>query len=137
MSVYIDNPGTAIDYAIASASVEEIDAINILQASLLAMQRAVLQLTQPISQVLIDGNKAPNLPYHEIIKGDTAVPQIMAASILAKVARDHYMQKLSLIYPQYQFEKHKGYPTKLHRELLSEFGPSSVHRKSFKTVREL
>ena len=81
------------------------------------MQRAVLQLTQPISEVLIDGNKAPNLPYptQEIIKGDATVPQIMAASILAKVARDHYMQKLSLIYPQYQFEKHKGYPTKLHR----------------------
>jgi ribonuclease HII len=123
----------AISYSIATATVAEIEEINILQATLLAMKRAVegLKLTPNIA--LIDGNRLPNLPITAkmIIKGDGTSASIAAASILAKVARDRYMAEISRQYPQYCFEKHKGYGTKLHYEKLREFGISAVHRKSF------
>lgn len=120
-------------YCIATASVEEIDSINILQATMLAMKRAVegLKITPDIA--LIDGNKTPelNIESRYVIKGDATSASISAASVLAKVARDRYMKKLAEKYPQYEFDKHKGYGTKLHYEKLAEFGISAVHRKTF------
>lgn len=120
-------------YCIATASVEEIDSINILQATMLAMKRAVegLKITPDIA--LIDGNKTPelNIESRYVIKGDATSASISAASVLAKVARDRYMKKLAEKYPQYEFGKHKGYGTKLHYEKLAEFGISDIHRKTF------
>ena len=121
-------------YCIATASVEEIDSINILQATMLAMTRAVkgLEITPDIA--IIDGNKAPEIDgvkTQAVIKGDATSASIAAASILAKVARDRYMKEIAEKYPQYAFEKHKGYGTKLHNELILEHGPSEVHRKTF------
>lgn len=120
-------------YCIATASVEEIDSINILQATMLAMKRAVegLKITPDIA--LIDGNKTPelNIESRYVIKGDATSASISAASVLAKVARDRYMKKLAEKYPQYEFDKHKGYGTKLHYEKLAEFGISDIHRKTF------
>jgi ribonuclease HII len=131
---------TAVSWAIAEASIEEIDDINILHASMLAMRRAVLALTTCPDIVLVDGNREPDLAdfeVHAIIKGDLTEPCISAASVLAKEYRDRQMLELDLLYPQYQFAKHKGYPTKLHRELLIQHGVSPVHRLSFKPVRDL
>jgi ribonuclease HII len=131
---------TAVAWAIAEASIEEIDDINILHASMLAMRRAVLALTTSPDIVLVDGNREPDLAsfeVHAIIKGDLTEPCISAASVLAKEYRDRQMLGLDLLYPQYQFAKHKGYPTKLHRELLIQHGVSPVHRLSFKPVRDL
>jgi len=130
----------ALCWAIAEADVEEIDRINILWASMLAMQRAVLALDIKPKQVLVDGNREPDLPGFEvkaIIKGDLTEPAISAASILAKEYRDRQMLALDLQYPEYQLAKHKGYPTRLHRELLIEHGVSPIHRRSFRPVREL
>lgn len=121
-------------YCIATASVEEIDEINILQATMLAMKRAVNGLGIKPEMALIDGNKAPLLDginTQTVIKGDATSASIAAASILAKVARDRYMKELAEKYPQYAFEKHKGYGTKLHNELILQYGPSEVHRKTF------
>lgn len=126
----------ALCYAIAEASVHEIDQINILQASLLAMQRSVLALSiQPV-HVQVDGNQSPKLsvPVETIIQGDSLVPAISAASILAKVARDRYMLQLHQEFPQYQFAEHKGYSTPLHMKLLQEHGACIHHRKSFAPV---
>ncbi|MBE6818117.1 MAG: ribonuclease HII [Ruminococcaceae bacterium] len=124
----------ALDYGIAFASEKEIDEINILQATFLAMRRAVekLQKVQP-DIALIDGNKTPGLSIAErcIIKGDGKSANIAAASILAKVTRDRYMLELAQQYPQYQFEKHKGYGTKLHYEMIEKYGVSDIHRRSF------
>ncbi|MFT5224958.1 MAG: ribonuclease HII [Polaribacter sp.] len=131
---------TAVAWAIAEASIEEIDDINILHASMLAMRRAVLALTTSPDIVLVDGNREPDLAdfeVHAIIKGDLTEPCISAASVLAKEYRDRQMLELDRLYPQYQFAKHKGYPTKLHRELLIQHGVSPVHRLSFKPVRDL
>jgi len=126
-------------WAIAEASAEEIDDINILQASLLAMKRAIEQLSIKADHALIDGNKAPNLSISCtcIIKGDEKEICIGAASILAKVYRDELLIKMDKKYPQYQFAKHKGYPTKLHRELLKKHGACKEHRHSFKPVKEV
>lgn len=123
----------ADDYCIATASVEEIDSLNILQATMLAMRRAVDGLKLRPDFALIDGNRLPQLecPAEYLIKGDAKSASIAAASILAKVARDRYMRKLTEIYPQYCFEKHKGYGTKLHYEMLERYGISKVHRKTF------
>jgi len=123
----------AISYAVATASVEEIDTINILNASQLAMRRAVAMLTPCPDAVLVDGNVAREFPMHvkTLIKGDSKSMSVAAASILAKVERDRYMEELDRLYPQYQFGKHKGYSTKLHMDLVREFGPSPVHRKTF------
>ena len=124
----------AESYCIATASVEEIDRLNILQATMLAMKRAVNGLSIKPDIALIDGNKTPELDEikaHAVIKGDASSASIAAASILAKVARDRYMKELAEKYPQYRFEKHKGYGTKLHNELILEYGPSEVHRRTF------
>ena len=129
----------AIAWAIGEASCTEIDKINILQASLLAMKRAILQLSPVPAHALIDGNRVPDIPglqMRAIIKGDFYEPCISAASILAKEHRDRQMMELDQQYPQYQFAKHKGYPTRLHRMLLKQYGASPVHRISFKPVRE-
>jgi ribonuclease HII len=129
----------AIAWAIASASVEEIDRLNILQASLLAMQRAVEQITPGPDEVLVDGLHCPILrcPTRAIVRGDSTVPAISAASILAKTARDALMLELHLAYPHYGFDRHKGYPTVDHVTALKQFGVSPVHRRSFRPVREL
>jgi len=131
---------TAVAWAITEASIEEIDDINILHASMLAMRRAVLALKTRPDIVLVDGNREPDLSnyeVHAIIKGDLTEPCISAASVLAKEYRDRQMLELDLLYPQYQFAKHKGYPTQLHRDLLIQHGVSPVHRRSFKPVRDL
>lgn len=120
-------------YNIASASVEEIDRVNILQATFLAMRRAVDGLKIIPDFALVDGNRDPllSIPSAQIVKGDSLSKSIAAASILAKVSRDRYMKKLAESYPQYCFEKHKGYGTKLHYEKLDEYGISDIHRKTF------
>ncbi len=130
----------ALAWSVAEASHREIDEINILQASLLAMKRAVLMLSCRPELVLIDGNRVPDLPNFEmqaIVKGDLSESCISAASILAKEARDRQMLELDKRYPQYQFARHKGYPTALHRELLKLHGACPAHRFSFKPVRSL
>jgi len=127
-------------WAIAESSQLEVDEINILQASLLAMKRAVLGLDLKPGQVLIDGNRLPRLEGYQmlaIVRGDLSEPCISAASILAKQYRDRQMLELDQLYPQYQFARHKGYPTALHRQMLKEHGVSPVHRRSFRPVREL
>lgn len=120
-------------YAIGTASEQEIDAINILNATYLAMQRAVAGLSVVPDCALIDGNRAPQLDMQvqTIVKGDAKSASIAAASILAKVSRDRYMLRMAEQYPQYQFEKHKGYGTKLHYEMLEQYGISPIHRKTF------
>lgn len=124
----------ALAFGIAFASAEEIDEINILQARLLAMRRAVAQLKIKPDFALVDGNRDPAIADTEtlcIVKGDAQSASIAAASILAKVTRDRLMLELDAQYPQYQFAKHKGYPTALHIRLLLEHGPCPAHRKSF------
>ncbi|TFH12364.1 MAG: ribonuclease HII [Nitrosomonadales bacterium] len=129
----------SIAWAVASASVEEIDKFNILQASLLAMKRAVESLPFPPNKVLVDGIHSPqlNFPVQTIIKGDSLVPEISAASILAKTARDAEMLSLHKLFPNYGFDQHKGYPTKKHIAALQMYGISTVHRRSFSPVRKL
>ncbi len=126
-------------WAVASASVEEIDRINILQASLLAMKRAVENLPFLPDKILVDGIHSPklNLQVQTVIKGDSLVPEISAASILAKTARDAEMYCLHKSFPDYGFDQHKGYPTKKHLEALQIHGISIVHRRSFSPVRKL
>ncbi len=124
----------AIAYCIATASVEEIDTHNILQATFLAMQRAVEGLKVPPQFALIDGNRAPSgltIPCQTVVKGDSLSASIAAASILAKVSRDRHLLELDKQYPQYAFAKHKGYGTKAHYEALAQYGPSPVHRLTF------
>ena len=120
-------------YCVATASVEEIENLNILQATFLAMKRAVEGLGTAPELALIDGNRMPNLncPMQTVVKGDGLSASIAAASILAKVSRDRYMTEIAEKYPEYCFEKHKGYGTKLHNELILKYGPSPVHRMSF------
>lgn len=130
---------TAIAWAVAHADVQEIDQINILQASLLAMKRAFEKLTIRPDRVLVDGTFTPsiNCEAEAIIKGDQKIAAISAASILAKVTRDREMKALDLQYPGYGFAKHKGYPTKNHLQCLHNLGPSSVHRRTFAPVKSL
>lgn len=128
----------AIAWAISEATAEEIDRLNILQATMLAMQRAVVQLGVAMDEILIDGNRLPqNLPApgRAIVKGDALVPAISAASILAKVARDHAMLELHGKHPEYGFNEHKGYPTAQHLAALANHGPIASHRRSFSPVR--
>lgn len=127
----------ALAWAVDSASVEEIDALNILQASLLAMRRAVEKLPVTPQQVLVDGLYCPrvSVPVRAIVRGDATVTEIAAASILAKVARDAEMLTLHQQLPQYGFDRHKGYPTRAHLEALRAHGVSCVHRRSFAPVR--
>ena len=123
----------AIAWAVTAVDETVIDEVNILNARLMAMERAICQLEPAADYALIDGNrdKGITLSHEVVIKGDSKSASIAAASILAKVSRDHYMEEMAERYPQYQFDKHKGYPTKLHYELLDRFGPSPIHRKSF------
>ena len=123
----------AIAYCIAEASVEEIDRLNILEADLLAMRRAIDGLSQKADFALIDGNIARDfqIPARAVIHGDAISPSIAAASILAKVTRDRACEELDRAYPQYGIAKHKGYGTKAHMEALREFGPAPIHRKQF------
>ena len=137
----------ALAWAIATSSVEEIDEINILQASLLAMKRAVEAMQKEFAEVLngqaihvqVDGNKRPNisLSCETIVKGDSKVQAISAASILAKTARDANLYELDKQYPMYGFAQHKGYPTKTHMALLQAHGVSPVHRRSYAPVKKL
>ena len=123
----------AIAYAIATASVSEIEEMNILNAAMLAMERAFNGLEANADIVLVDGNKAPEIEGNvkTIVKGDATSASIAAASILAKVARDNYAVRLDYEYPEYGFAKHKGYGTALHIEMLKKYGPCPVHRMSF------
>ena len=129
----------ALAWAVAYAEVEEIDRINILQATLLAMRRAVLALKIVPHQVLVDGLYCPQtgILSQAIVKGDSKIAAISAASILAKTARDELMLQLHEQYPRYGFAEHKGYPTVAHLAALREYGVSAVHRKSFRPVREV
>jgi ribonuclease HII len=128
----------ALCVSIAQASIEEIDRLNILQATLLAMQRAVQGLRLPPRRVLVDGNRAPTLPMpvEAIVKGDARVAAISAASILAKVQRDRLCAELHAAYPQFGFDVHKGYPTPAHLAALRQHGPCEAHRRSFAPVRD-
>ena len=127
----------ALDYCVASADVGEIDEINILQASMLAMERAVSGLNIAVDFVIVDGNRIPNLACEAewLIKGDSKSDAIKAASIIAKVARDNEMKRLDRIYPEYGLAQHKGYPTRAHLETLKRHGPSPIHRLSFAPCR--
>ena len=129
----------ALSWAVAYASVEEIDNLNILQATLLAMKRAVHDLNVRPHQVLVDGLYCPHtgIPSSAIVKGDSKVAAISAASILAKTARDALMLALHDQYPDYGFAIHKGYPTAAHLAALKEYGVTDVHRRSFRPVRQL
>jgi len=130
----------ALDYNFSSASVNEIDNINILNASLLAMLRAFNGLRLKPDLILVDGLYTPdieNIEINAIVRGDSLIPEISAASIIAKVERDRYMCELDIKYPQYNLKKHKGYPTKEHIELLKEHGVIDIYRKSFRPVKEL
>ena len=134
----------SLAWALGRAEVEEIDQLNILHASLLAMQRAFQSLsfsdhTITVDLALVDGNRAPELicSTKTIVKGDLAIPAISAASILAKVERDAEMQVLHEQFPEYGIAQHKGYPTKFHREILEKLGPLPIHRRSFGPVKKL
>ncbi|CAK0773556.1 RNase HII [Gammaproteobacteria bacterium] len=130
----------ALAYAVARAEVEEIDRLNILQASLLAMHRAVAELSVAPQLILVDGNRCPAglpCPARAIVKGDATEPAISAASILAKVARDIVMLELEAVWPGYGFARHKGYPTADHMEALVRLGPCPEHRRSFAPVRKV
>lgn len=130
----------ALAWAVASASVEEIDRLNILQAALLAMQRAVERLSVAPQEAWVDGNRCPALAaclVRAVVGGDRRVPQISAASILAKTARDAEMIRLHAQYPCYGLDRHKGYPTPEHLALLARHGISAVHRRSFAPVRRV
>ena len=132
----------AVAWSVASVSAEEIDEMDILNARMLAMQRAIDGLVPPADYALIDGNRdhgsrcAVVTAHETIVKGDSRSTSIAAASILAKVSRDRHMEKLAEEYPQYLFDQHKGYGTKLHYAMLDQYGPSPVHRKTFLTKWE-
>ncbi len=127
------------EVGLGTCSPDEIDELNILQASLLAMTRAVSALAPLPDLVLVDGNRTPSLsmPSKAIVRGDVRVASISAASIVAKVSRDRLMARYAIEYPEYGFGKHFGYPTLSHRMALREFGPCPIHRKTFRGVREL
>lgn len=132
----LDIRANALAWALGRAEVTEIDRLNIFQAALLAMRRAIETLPMTPNRVLVDGKHCPPLacPCTAIVKGDATVPAISAASILAKVARDAELRELHDRYPRYDFARHKGYPTAIHREALRRFGPCPEHRRSFAPV---
>jgi ribonuclease HII len=136
-SLFEEIKENALSYSIARCSVEEIDEINILQASLLAMKRAVENLSIQPEHVLVDGNKIPDWRYNAeaVVKGDARVECIAAASILAKVTRDREMVAWDKIYPGFGFAKNKGYPTQLHRDALKKLGITPIHRRSYAPVK--
>lgn len=128
----------ALAYSIVSVDEKEIDEINILNAAMNAFKMALESLEVKPDFALLDGNRAPELdiPFETVVKGDAKVQSIAAASILAKVARDRYITEMDSVYPQYGFAKHKGYPTKDHKEAVAKYGPSPIHRRTFKGVSE-
>lgn len=129
----------ALAFSVGIANVEEIDTLNIFHANMLAMARAIEGLRLEPQQILIDGRATPkqiSLPMQAIVGGDKKIKCISAASIIAKVTRDRIMQAFHLQFPHYHFDKHKGYPTKLHQQCLKEFGACDIHRRSFARVRE-
>lgn len=128
----------SLAWSIAEASIEEIDQLNILHASMLAMKRAVESLQKTPDKVLVDGNRLPTWSYRAeaVVGGDALHPEISAASILAKVSRDRHMEKMDEIYPGYGFALHKGYPTEMHLSQLKALGPSKIHRASYAPVRQ-
>lgn len=137
--LFIEIQEKALAWAVAEASAAEIDELNILQASLLAMRRAVEKLGLQPEHVLVDGNKIPqglSVSCDAVVGGDAIHPEISAASILAKVSRDREMAELDRLYPQFGFAKHKGYPTKAHFEAIAEHGVIAEHRRSFGPVRK-
>ena len=136
--LYDEIRARSLCFSVAQASVEEIDSLNILQATLLAMQRAIAGLRLKPGKVLIDGNRLPviDIVAEAIVKGDTKVPCISAASILAKVERDLWCHSIDNAFPEYGFAKHKGYGTAQHLQALSTYGPISLHRKSFAPVAQ-
>ena len=136
--LFIEIQERAISWSIARANVEEIDELNILHATMLAMKRAVETLTTQPEHVLVDGNRIPKWRYaaEAVVKGDSRVQAIAAASILAKVTRDREMVAFEETYPGYGFAGHKGYPTKVHMEALDKLGPTPIHRRSFGPVRD-
>ena len=123
----------AVAWAVTSVDAAGIDEMNILAARLLAMDRAIKALDPAADFALIDGNrdKGISCPHRTVVKGDSLSANIAAASILAKVSRDRYMEEMAKVYPEYEFDRHKGYPTKHHYELLRQYGPCPIHRKSF------
>ena len=131
--LFDDIVNAAVSYGIAFASVEEIEEHNILGATFMAMNRAIEQLSPKPELALIDGNRNKGICIESrcVVKGDSKCADIAAASILAKVTRDRYMLEMAEKYPQYRFEQHKGYGTKLHYEMLREYGPSPIHRRDF------
>lgn len=135
--LFVEIQAQALAWAVASASVAEIDQLNILQATMLAMQRAIAGLAIVPHEALIDGNRTPKLdiPARAIIQGDALEPAISAASILAKVSRDREALEMDAKYPAYGFAKHKGYGTPEHLAALKQFGPTPLHRQSFAPVR--
>ncbi|MDX1803302.1 MAG: ribonuclease HII [Alcanivorax sp.] len=136
LKLEVEIKSQALAWALGRAEPEEIDTLNILHATMLAMQRAVAALPLDVNAVLVDGNRVPPLdcPAEAVVKGDGRVPAISAASILAKVARDREMQQLHERYPQYGFDRHKGYPTKVHLAALQAHGVLAEHRRSFGPV---
>ena len=138
-ALYAEIQEKALAWAVASADVEEIDRINILQATMLAMQRAVNALQPAAEHALVDGNRCPVLacPVQAIVKGDSRVAAISAASIMAKVSRDREMLSLDLQYPGYGLAQHKGYPSKAHIEALENLGVTPIHRRSYAPVRRM
>lgn len=137
LALYDEIIEKALSWSLGRAEPEEIDSINILHATMLAMQRAVAGLSVVPEYVLIDGNRCPTLPMPSlaVVKGDSRVAEISAASILAKVTRDREMAELDLSFPQYGFAQHKGYPTAFHLEKLAEHGATQHHRRSFGPVK--
>lgn len=129
--------GAALAWAVAWAEPEEIDRLDILNGRMLAMDRAIRALEPPADYALIDGNRdhgsrcAISLAHETIVSGDGRSASIAAASILAKVSRDRYMEEMARLYPRYEFQRHKGYPTRRHYELLLQYGPCPIHRRSF------
>ena len=138
--LYDEIKSKAVDYSYATASVEEIDKINILQASLLAMKRAFNLLSTKPDFIYIDGLYCPDiklLPMEAVVRGDSLIKAISAASVIAKVERDKHMVQLDQEYPEYNLKKHKGYPTKEHLQLISQHGINKIYRLSFKPIKEL
>jgi ribonuclease HII len=138
-ALYLEITQKSLAWATGRASVEEIDRLNILQATLLAMQRAVVMLSPPAQRVLVDGNQCPRLdcPVEAVIRGDSTVAAISAASIIAKVTRDREMVELDRRYPGYGLARHKGYPSREHLQALQNLGVTASHRRSYAPVRKL
>lgn len=139
LALFHDIQECSLAWSVAESSIEEIDSLNILQATLLAMQRAINHLHVIPDLALIDGNVLPVLPMpaQAIVQGDRIVPEISAASIIAKVYRDELMRSYSKKYPEFSFDVHKGYGTKQHLAEIEKFGPVAAHRKSFKPIKDL